>query len=1142
MQFYIYQNSAWVEKKAQLMAMQEDAKDETLDTASVQLFFDDSREPYNPRTLCKVMQLDEGSIEGWRTYFYFIATDSVEIQTLVPRTYKHTLTLVQTTRKLSHYVLPNMKIEQPRERVACTYFCCENSLNPQYYYINHDTAQPTGIASWDGFTTRIFDTTEAVFACRKGVPSPYWIESLAMTDHTQVQRAVIRLRQKALVGTADTDGSNAKAYFTDVNRKLTYPDWLRPYIQVFHTSKPITQLNNDTEFEDDKDVLFIVNIDNIVWTDEGGYFELNDTQLSALNGYTSGYISCELISDVTGDVPSEFYDDVSTGYIYQAYDRLFVDKTEFTTNHIQTVFAYISLELTYKRAMLSDTIYKIIARQQCAYDGSESHPLFDLDDDLGDPDYKLLATTESPEFSFYGQTVFEALSQVLDTVDALPRFSYEPDEYGTFLLSLDYYNQTGASVSSSKKFSAYSSNATEQKFDNGILTNFQNAESFCYFPTKPVGNTPIYARARVSSYGIPELSDYVLAVDKPIKYVNHLWLKTTCSYKVLFKDGTQYSWGSKPDKYVNKTVTGIPFPVDIASFLFDESTFSSALSQGTYPLEYNHNIRIQYNSLKYKQGGKEIKCGSKATNEYNNVFFTLWNCWDIAKDRAIGRYCLNFKGFPNATHTSYSYEETGTYAYSFSFCPSAVFKDVWFACEYGTDLSGRLEIQSPYAKDNGQFVASSGSASTDIGKLGLNMLGVALRSGEPTMTCGQLITTWDKRIQVGQVLTLNNEKWIATKASYTTLASNETSTTIKGVIEFTKNFNGLSKRIGIDQSKRLYNIDRSIANLCEVNIVNYVYAEFLAYSGTTSEFSTTLPIGDTEIGGLFLKAFTNDASKATEVSYATIGINGNTDVQDVYMPLAVYGSGNCLCFEAKMEDPISAGVKMTASRDGDTYWWATNTWQKLVGATSSSSGDYYYGTDVKYSDDEGYASAFDIKFYKATDSTAMADTFPYIPNHKGEEVIAIKNLQYNKQPNEIFGINYELAFLSAKHTTSNEVFFSKRFFDTWDDRKQLRLKKLRFYFSGLTTNRYGYSDTQGKGSYHEVEANFLADGLASYIVFSVTDYLAESTSTQKIYSLALCDQDGNILVSANVNTTIRNVKGKAPYLPKLHFFARQERL
>ena len=41
MRFYIYLNGQWVEKKINLLAVQEDVKDETLDTASLNILADD---------------------------------------------------------------------------------------------------------------------------------------------------------------------------------------------------------------------------------------------------------------------------------------------------------------------------------------------------------------------------------------------------------------------------------------------------------------------------------------------------------------------------------------------------------------------------------------------------------------------------------------------------------------------------------------------------------------------------------------------------------------------------------------------------------------------------------------------------------------------------------------------------------------------------------------------------------------------------------------------------------------------------------------------------------------------------------------------------------------------------------------------
>lgn len=1132
MRFFMYLNSRWVEKKIQLMAMNEDAMDETLDSASVQLYFDGRKDPYPARTLCKLQFAGNSETSGSEVVYYYTATDVVDIQTLDPRSYKHVLTLVQTTRKLSHYVLPNMVITQPRQRTTSAYFVCENSLNPMYYYFDQSTKQPTGISSWDGFTTRTFGTVISTYDIRN-YASPYWTECLAQTNHTAVWSAVLRLKQLCLVGTADEDGSNATASWNYINRLLTYPSWIKPKLQVFHTSENINQKQVDADFADDKTILFSVYLTELTWTKDGGVYELTSSQLAQINSYTSGYIACELVAEVPYPslIPDAFINPKG-GYYEGAYDRLFVAKSEFTSNNIQTAFAYVTLELSYKRASLADTIERIAKRQQCKYLYSATKPLFHLDS--SGEDYQLLSTTESPEFSFNNLTVFEALSQVLETVDALPRFEGDGLGANGYSLVLDYYNKTGSAIPNDKPFSSYTSNATEQKFDNGVLTSFQNAEAVSYFPSKPYRSNFYYARARVANYGIPERQDFVLSVDKPIKYINHLWLKTSCAYDVLYWGGTYYSWGTNVKKYLNTKVNGIPFPVDIASFVFDDATYSSALAQGDYPLSYNHNIRIQQNSLKFKQGGTDIMVGNKATNSYNIVSFVLWNCWTVAKDRAIGRYCINYQG-----SGTMGLSPTYSWCYEFSFCDSEHFNEVYFACEYGTDLSGRLEIQSPYRKEEGQFLASASAPSIDIAKLGLNMLGLSLRSGEPTMTCGQLISYWGARLKVGQVLTLNDDRWVVTKASYKAFHCDGTNDVIKGTLEFTKNFNGLAKRIGIDQSTRLYNVDRSIANLCEMNITDYVYCEVVGYASMGEEVSDGLgTCTDKTVGGLFLKALNPDSTDVTEVSFAEIKTqnNGETSAAGIYIPTQVYGSGNCVCFEAKFSDPMSAGVKMTASKDGTTYWWATDAWQQFVGGT------YYYGTDVKYTDDEGYGEKVSVSYHsRPLAGDTFSDDFPDVKSNTFETKFAVGDLEFDKQPNEIFGLNYELAFLSRNHKANDEVFFAKRFFEAWDDRKKLDLQQLRLYWSDNEADRYSYADTKGKGVALVVTARILETDEAICIAFT-SDVLWSSTYSKVFKSMALCDQNGNIIIAANTEVTANYTKGKKPELPRLHFFTKKERI
>ena len=78
MRFSIYIDGKWVEKKANLLAVQEDVKDETLDSASLDIVADDRDKAYEARTYCSI-------IEGGTTKYchglgkrFFVATENVQ--------------------------------------------------------------------------------------------------------------------------------------------------------------------------------------------------------------------------------------------------------------------------------------------------------------------------------------------------------------------------------------------------------------------------------------------------------------------------------------------------------------------------------------------------------------------------------------------------------------------------------------------------------------------------------------------------------------------------------------------------------------------------------------------------------------------------------------------------------------------------------------------------------------------------------------------------------------------------------------------------------------------------------------------------------------------------------------------------------
>jgi hypothetical protein len=1161
MKFYIYQNSSWVQKKANLTATATDVKDETLDTASVTLMFDERKDPYKARSLCKIYYSDD-DID-----YYHIALDNVEVQTLSPLTYKHTLSLVQTTRKLSHHILPNCKIEKPREGAGSTYFANENVLCVAHYW--GDACDPSltgqGLRAWDGFTTRcgVSISNPASYRSTDAIMSPYWGECLAWTNHSTASSARVKINFTALYATGSAQGEPTNVSVSYLTRQLASPSWLTPYIRVYWTRVNVNSLFygqtiKDSDFEVIAKIPMNSSSSRVKWGgEEYAYIDLTADEIAKMNAKTSGYIMCDIVSEVTGTLPNAFYgynDDGTTYEMKATFDRLFVDKSEFTNNGIQCVWSKVRLEVTYQTISLYGALLKIVERYQCNLLGDEidghteecqNAPLYRLPSS-GD-DYDTLTKTASPEFQFNGCTVFEAVSQVLETIDALPRFAC--DDEGNLTLELEYFEDDNVSeVPANTTWTSYVSNDSEQKKDNGIVTNFQSAETLNYFPCKPTWRSwPNYTRARVKDYGVPELTSFGLIVDKPIKSIKELWVQCTCTFNYIYADTeTTQEWGEYDWTYGQKSFA---LPIEISSFIFEEAVYSSALAQnGSYPHVDNHITRLQMNCIKYRKGGTAIDVGVKASDNWNNAYNTFWKTLDDAVNRTRGIYGQN-----QQTASSTSPLATVNWYASIAKPTQNDFKNVFFWCAYVSDHSGRLIVQSPFDKENGEFNASTSSSSPDLGKLGLNMLGISLRSGEPTMTTSQTLTEWDKRIKIGDTFTLEGDYWVATKAQYTLIGSGDFKNVIKGTIEFTKNFNGLSKRISINQQTRLYNIDRSISCLCEVNPTQYVYFEPLAYGDTPEGMneqgfiSLFTPFYD-RLPNILMRPFT--ASKGDgnaqyqSVDYAIYQRSEEIN-KGIFIPVTTYGAGNCICFETKFNDPVSAGIAMyTGSAGENLKWWASSSYATAWNNT------YYYGSDVKYTDDEGYQKSFTIYYYTANTGGLFEDSndFPLVSDvgHSGYKLGQI-DLTFDKSPNEIVAVNMELALLSRYHKPNNEVFINKRYFDYFTERNGLVPKDIYFKYwtgEGETFSKTGKKPSvTATGSFKISSITWVrSNGELCLMINHASTRL--SKLTQSIHSFGLFDDNtGECLIGCNFDTTITLVGfGGSDQLPKLHFFPRVKRL
>ena len=1112
MRFYIYLNGQWIEKKVNLLAVQEDVKDETLDTASLNILADDRAEAYPSRTPCKIVE------KGTTKYFY-TGTDMVSAFSLSPLTYKHALSLIQTTRELSHHILPNMVITKPREKTERVYFSTTNTLNIAHYA--SATKPTTSVDTWNGFLSNDYAYNEGspITPRAKSTGSRYWEEPYACSVNEKVEKAVLRLRFSALHITGRGVGSNLTGEIVNMKRTFKSPSWLQPYIQIYHTPTNISQITDDGQIQDRVEIA-TYDLTTTSWKGEYMEIALNQATIDTINSYGDGYICIDLKTKVVGEVPGAFGATASAPATFYAklYDRLFTDVDEYKKNGYQKTMLSMELVFTYKRTFLYDTLQRIIDRQQCEYSQGNKKPLFKLP--TSGADYDTLTKVESPEFTFTNQTVFEAVSQVLSTIDALPEFVTAQNDDGstTNTLKIDYLNERGEKITSTT-VAGYTSGFSESKYVNGLVSNYQRAELVRTFPTFSNGNDN-YVGVRLKSYGVPELQDFAMTMDKPIKYIKRLEVKTKVGFLGVWPK-EKPTWAEecyRADCYVE-------MPIDVSPFTFEESVYSSALSdQGKYPSP-NHNIRLQMNCLHFSKGSKYIDLGNKQTNEWNLVYLTFWRCWQDASYRKFGVHAQNCP----------TDEQVADPFLTFVYPSQGEYYQIFYRCEYASDFDGRVRVESPVAKADGEMNVSASGASIDLGKLGVNMLGISMRTGVPTMTCNQVMSTWENRILKGQTIERFGHTWVANKCDYQTIGDG----IIKGTIEFTRDFNGLSQRIALDQNKRFSNISESIVEKCEAIVMNYAtfYPSLSIKSDSGFNEENKTPFTGLALGGIMMKGFGSAYSgESKNVDFARYYLEPSTSgVRDIYIPLAVYGAGNCICFETAFDSPISAGIRMEVKSDSKNDKW----WKGLQTITGTKQ---YFGKDVKCADSEGYADTVSID-YVMGDKATFSHEFPIVFDSKATKVGTLKDLKFRKMPNEIFALNYEIALLSRFHG-DKEVFFGKSFMDCFKEQKPTH--KCFVWFGGGDSHKYTPMDTKAKG--HRIpspleisyrESDLADDGKSKDIVIEFKLSVSAMQRVPPVFtSFAIADENQNILVACNWD----NLLSHEAVVPCLHFKIDSERI
>jgi hypothetical protein len=382
------------------------------------------------------------------------------------------------------------------------------------------------------------------------------------------------------------------------------------------------------------------------------------------------------------------------------------------------------------------------------------------------------------------------------------------------------------------------------------------------------------------------------------------------------------------------------------------------------------------------------------------------------------------------------------------------------------------------------------SVSIDLGKAGLNLLGLSFKMGEPTLNVTQRATSWENRIQKGFVLTYQGEQWTANNCRYTCIDED----TYQGQISFVKNYNELSLNKKVLREKRLSSVSNELTIKSEEILTEYcyVYSEHDgAITSTNARSSWYFPT--------FFKALANSVNakysdielkKLNDCSFAVNDGDGN---KRIYIPTIVYGAGDVICFEMSFDDPMVAGIRFQGSVSG--FWGATS----------------YYSDYVRYTDKQARFSECVIRLEYDRNSDEYDLNFPILPWGLDHTAFVIGSLIENKQPNEVFALNYQMAFIpkDPKRVIIGKAFIENNFFT----KGKIVSRPLYFYYSNDT---YSVMDTKGLGSRVALNPS------TNQIRMENEDYycylqFSPSLGGATYNSWAVCDENGDILFACNSN-------------------------
>ena len=1119
----IYRNSQWVTLNVEKLPSLVKAHDTTNDTFSCVLKANTRDLPIEPMTPFRITNDDDSVDLMW------VLNDSVSVFSLNPKTYKHSLTIVQYRYFLNKHLVRNTVFNQPRKTIQKLYLAASNQIEKRA----------------DDYQFKAFTT---------GTYLNIWYDPIIMNSHTKVKNATI----------------NMKLYGV----RLTKADQRYELIQIQKLSE-LTFLN--TRLKSDVKIVLVdtteePSITELLTIDIEDYF--NNTQVSqdiidTINWHMRSHTRAKLglFLKVNGT-----NHDSGT---YGAWDLAFaeaIDDTQNPSSSSYDALLNITIQVDIEIELYNYTMYDVIKTLRDQYRltyyknstvKSKRDMLFYMP--IADTDglYELLTETYIPDTMNFTQcTWYEALTEVFRFFDA--GFKFDENRR----LQIEYYNDYEEDRTSDLKYTGRTMSHSDKGYSNGKVSYYQNA----------IQKVKAYhINTRSSMFGVPQDTEYDLVLPKPIYDIEKLTIKILQT-------------SARTDAVeIFKSATLMDVDLDLTRFVLNNELQSSLPKEWDTITVYGGSELKQENTLPFERNSNIIHLSTSYQAAFNIKRYMLENvirqAWlrflGIPGETAevtVGYISKNYaEQYFNVEYTS---EVNGRAEFQ-SIIPKYKGEELVNQSDSFVDLNKLgMNILGETLKDGeptlvatcqftdwenrpkeGQYIIYNGS------RWIINVANYSvLKSGEYqcTVEFSKNFNALSLRIQS------DKEKRLTSISKEKAVISEDNFVDYVYVDDESANIGGES--IGLDIS----NIEEML--YCTFRQKNGVYTKIqtipnrtwdsVSYDGSLYEYvgSVSVDVDGTpdsiiDISAKFYDPDTHtesqDVALLTITKYAIISgtrinvlgllrnypdgqdveiqikyeqyhYNPNTidvatitndNIQDdnLYIPMIKYGFGNSICFELQMNDAISAGNDLLVSAD-----WVPGV---IV----------YFSEAVPYTDNDGWMDKVDIKFYTiaAAGKTYGIGRYPRLETQKTidgndadllYELGSIEDLEYYKKPNEIFAFNYQWCFLPFD---KDNFFIGSKFVNengvTAYEKIKGKTFKLRYSVSG---NKYAIMDTKGQGE-GESDVSFdITDSANNKVKLRIITPTTITASS----SWAIVDENNDIYFASNNAATFTNDESTTKFI------------